>query len=262
MASGSKGNALWVQAGKTRVLVDLGLGPRQLAARAKHVGADVRSLAAVLLSHDHSDHISGVGKLLGNLSVPLFTHHLVAGRAAGPSWGTKELGHLEGFEVGGLKITPFALPHDAPGTCGFVFEYEGRKAAHLTDLGHVPAQLPEWLSEVELLSVESNHDLQMLETGPYPWFLKKRVASDVGHLSNDACGKLLATLARKGRLKHAVLAHLSETNNTPQKAFACAKKYLKGTDVGLSLSCQWDTSSVFTLGEPQGQMALRGLGRA
>ncbi len=250
LASGSKGNCLWVQAGKTRVLVDCGLGPRALRQRASLVGAEVEKLSALLLSHDHSDHVGGVPRLLGDLSPMFASHPLVAERCRFPEGGLfrREVAHAETFEIGALAVTALAVPHDATGTLGFVFEYEGRKMAHVTDLGHVPEALAGALEDVDVLSIESNHDLDMLEAGPYPEFLKRRIRGKAGHLSNVDCAALLARVAKKGRCRHVVLAHLSETNNLPEKALFAARKGLDsggGGRVGLTASEQRHPSPVF-----------------
>lgn len=251
LASGSKGNCVWVQAGKTSLVIDCGISVKQLRQRAESVGANPQGLGGVLLSHDHGDHIGGIPRLLDALNLDLYTHHIVMRRSRHlAAEGTpREYGWGECFEVGGLEITALPLPHDANGTCGFLFSYQGRTAAHLTDLGHVPPALRQALMEVELLSIESNHDERMLEEGPYPEFLKKRVASQVGHLSNAACAELVADLAVEGRLQHAVLAHLSETNNTPEMAYRTVRETLDAaghTDVQISLSAQRTPSGVFS----------------
>lgn len=255
LASGSKGNCVWVQAGGAAVVIDCGISVKMVRGRARSVGADPGRLKSILLSHDHGDHIAGVPRLSGALDLNVHASDLVCHRTAfklrnhtGRSPTVFEDGEI--FEIEGLEITPIPVPHDAVGTCGFLFEYEGRRAAHLTDLGHVPADFVELLAGVELLSVESNHDEKMLAEGPYPDFLKRRVAGGYGHLSNRACAAFVAELAAAGSLKQVVLAHLSETNNSPQKALQATRESLDAAgraDVKVALSAQRRPSGVFTL---------------
>lgn len=235
------------------MIIDCGLSVKQLKARSEAVGADAAALNAIVLSHDHGDHIGGVARLMRAVSPLFYSHHHVASRFADPAWGlaTREFADRTDFRVDALGFTSIRLPHDARGTCGFIVEHEGRRLAHLTDLGYVPAHLPELLADVELLSIEANHDAAMLEAGPYPLPLKKRILSNAGHLSNDQCADLVARVASMGRLRHVVLAHLSETNNTPELARRAVRRALDGAgrpDVKISLGSQRTPSAVFTLG--------------
>ena len=254
LSSGSKGNCVWVQAGDAAVVIDCGISVKMLRARAEVVGADSARLKAILLSHDHGDHIAGVPRLSSAMGLEVHASDLVCHRTSGSlrvqtGRAPRKFADGEIFEVGGLEVTPIPVPHDAAGTCGFLFEYEGRCAAHLTDLGHVPADFVEILAGVELLSIESNHDEDLLARGPYPPYLKRRVAGDYGHLSNRACASLVAELAAAGNLQQVVLAHLSETNNTPKHALEATRAALDAagrTGVKVALSEQRRPSGVFS----------------
>lgn len=256
LASGSKGNCVWVQAGDAAVVIDCGISVKMVRGRAQTVGANPARLDAILLSHDHGDHIAGVPRLAGALELQVHASDLVCHRTGfklrnQTGREPKVFADGEILEIGELEITPIPVPHDAAGTCGFLFEYQGRRAAHLTDLGHVPADFVEILGGVELLSIESNHDEDMLAKGPYPEFLKRRVAGDYGHLSNRACAQLVAELAASGdALQQVVLAHLSETNNTPKFALQQTRAALDAAgraDVKVALSAQRRPSGVFSL---------------
>ena len=215
LASGSRGNAVWVEADGVAMLVDCGLGPRVLEQRLAARGFDRRRLAAVLVTHEHFDHIGGLGQFTGARRVALrMTRGTLRGSAAlaGASGLRVEAEHA--FAVGPLTVTPLAIPHDAGEPVAYRFAAGGAAALILTDLGEADA-LPAWaLRDLDYLLIEANHDERRLREGPYPAFLKARIAGASGHLSNAQCGELLARIvALSPRLRRVTLGHLSETNN-------------------------------------------------
>ncbi|MGC2195425.1 MAG: MBL fold metallo-hydrolase [Terriglobales bacterium] len=235
LASGSRGNSAVVQTSTTRILVDAGISCRETFKRMKVVGEDPRLLSAIVITHEHSDHIYGLLVLARRLKVPVFmtgaTHHAWARALRDENGVRPTLERLEifasgkSFQVGDIAVTPFTIPHDAADPVGFTFRAEGVKIGFATDLGYVPASVRDHLRRSEVLVMESNHDVEMLRVGPYPWSVKQRVMSRVGHLSNDALAEFFAS-DYDGEAAYVVLAHLSEHNNHPELARGAAEKAL------------------------------------
>ncbi|HET7206424.1 MAG TPA: MBL fold metallo-hydrolase [Terriglobales bacterium] len=235
LASGSNGNSAVIASSTTRILVDAGLSCRELWKRMKRAGEDPRSLSAVLITHEHSDHVTGLRVLAKKLNLPVFitgATHQAWSRAMRDEQGEcPQLQKLEtfssghSFQVGDIAVTPFTIPHDAADPVGFTFRTEGVKLAIATDLGYLPASVIDHLRGCDVLVIESNHDLEMLRGGPYPWSVKQRVMSRVGHLSNEALADFFCR-DYDGRAAYVVLAHLSEQNNHPEVARRAAEHAL------------------------------------
>jgi phosphoribosyl 1,2-cyclic phosphodiesterase len=289
LASGSKGNSTVVASSRTRVLVDAGLSCRELMRRMAIAGEDPSVLDAILITHEHLDHVAGLAVLARKLRIPVFfteqTHrawvrmltpkttmtyakwldHLQkekeakAARATAPESGRSAEDLCEipavslddvqaeaetpavakadpaalpaveyfragsNFSIGDIDITPFTIPHDAADPCGFVFASEGIRMAVATDLGYMPPNVKQAIAGSDVLLLESNHDLEMLRDGPYPWSVKQRVLSRVGHLSNHATAEFLAR-DYDGGAAYIVLGHLSESNNAPELARISAEQ--------------------------------------
>ena len=228
LASGSKGNAVYVESGETRILVDAGLSGKEIALRLSQIGVDADSLHGILVTHEHQDHVSGVGPLARRHQLPVYihpdTHKLL------PRLG--KIDQLREFDIGAaftirdLEITPFPVTHDAANTSGFVINTPTGKIGVATDLGIATRLVADYLRDCRVLVLESNHDEQMLQDGPYPWHLKQRIRGNQGHLSNNASAELLGNLVWDG-LDAVFLAHLSETNNDPAKARSVSRQLLK-----------------------------------
>jgi phosphoribosyl 1,2-cyclic phosphodiesterase len=290
LASGSKGNSTVISSSRTRVLVDAGLSCREILKRMAIAGEDPATLDAILITHEHIDHVAGLAVLARRLNIPVYltepTHrawvrmvtprttmtyakwldHIqqekearaaavaqgnlngnldIAAEAASDSSANNlcepetpatksNPAHLPAveyfhsgtsFSIGDLDITPFTIPHDAADPCGFVFAAEGIRMAVATDLGYVPPNVKAALKRIDALLLESNHDLEMLRDGPYPWSVKQRVLSRVGHLSNHATAEFLST-DYDGGAAYIVLGHLSESNNAPELARIAAEQAL------------------------------------
>jgi phosphoribosyl 1,2-cyclic phosphodiesterase len=276
LASGSRGNATVISAGGTTVLVDAGLSCREILKRMALAGEDPAELDAILITHEHVDHVAGLSVLARKLKVPVFfteaTHRAWVrmltpqkkmtyaawlekiqrerecaesqpkGEAEEPleiaaqaevevKASATALPALEffaagrSFRIGCLEINPFTIPHDAGDPCGFVFSAcaESIRMAIATDLGYVPPNVKQALKNVDVLLLESNHDLEMLKDGPYPWSVKQRVLSRVGHLSNEAAAEFLLR-DYDGGAHTIVLGHLSEQNNLPELARLAAER--------------------------------------
>lgn len=224
LGSGSSGNATFVATDRVRVLFDAGFSCRQIERRLASIGEDAAALDAVVVSHEHSDHVKGLDVLARKTGVPIHVTRLTADTL---SWKDKapELSYFEagsGFAIGDLDIDTFTLSHDAIDPVGFCVRSHGRKLSIATDLGYMTDSVRYYLRGSDLLVLESNHDLEMLKSGPYPWELKQRVMSRSGHLSNSAVAEYLAKDWDRGA-RTIVLAHLSSNNNHPAIAEMDAK---------------------------------------
>ena len=320
LASGSKGNSTVVCGGRTRILVDAGLSCRELFRRMKLAEEDPATLDAIVITHEHQDHVNGLAVTARKLGIPVYfteaTHRAwmrwltprrqmtykqwlelcrkqAAEREAEPEVTAQEAAAEESdpeeaeveclipagapseptdlepglaaepasaepssigpssvdppslkedptwlpaveyfragepFSIGDIALSPFTIPHDAADPVGFVLSAEGVRMGFATDLGYIPPNVKEQLQALDLLLLESNHDLEMLRDGPYPWSVKQRVLSRVGHLSNDATAEFLST-AYDGQAAYVILAHLSENNNLPELARVAAERALLG----------------------------------
>jgi len=307
LASGSKGNSTVVTGGRTRILVDAGLSCRELFRRMKLAGEDPATLDAIIITHEHTDHVGGLAVTARKLGIPVYftegTHRAwmrwltprrqmtyaqwveqcrkqaaerqaeadsaqldaacepddldqadaeltaveagtepapeaatestdpnrVPSRKEDPTWlpGVEYFQAGQPFEIGDIAISPFTIPHDAADPVGFVFRTEGVRMAFATDLGYISPNVKAQLKGVDLLLLESNHDLEMLRDGPYPWSVKQRVLSRVGHLSNETAAGFLER-EYDGQAAYVILAHLSESNNLPELARVTAERALNG----------------------------------
>lgn len=286
LASGSRGNSAVISSSGTRILVDAGLSCRETLKRMRFAGEDPLQLQAIVISHEHQDHVNGLPVLARKLNIPVYmtksTHGAwqrwvsppqrkfatapacFASRRAriapdealakpdlteaavtlalkneegidgeGVVKNPAELPALElfcsgqSFLIGDIEVTPFTIPHDAADPVAFIFNIEGVKLGVVTDLGYVSENVKVHLRNCDALMIESNHDLEMLREGPYPWSVKQRVLSRVGHLSNAALADFL-TRDYDGGAAFLVLAHLSEANNHPELARKCAERALGG----------------------------------
>ena len=309
LASGSKGNSTVVSGGRTRILVDAGLSCKELFRRMKLAGEEPETLNAIVITHEHSDHINGLAVTARKLGIPVYltegTHRAwmrwltprrqmtyaqwmeqcrkqaaerqaeadsaqcdavsevdegeleadcggseanlkalkvtsepaleaadperIPSRKEDPTWlpSVEYFQAGQPFEIGDIAISPFTIPHDAADPVGFVFRAAGIRMAIATDLGYIPPNVKAQLKGVDLMLLESNHDLEMLRDGPYPWSVKQRVLSRVGHLSNEAAADFLEN-GYDGQAAYIILAHLSESNNLPELARVTAERALNG----------------------------------
>ncbi|NOX37639.1 MAG: MBL fold metallo-hydrolase [Calditrichaeota bacterium] len=229
LASGSRGNSVFIESDYARVLVDVGLSARQIELRLRGIGVDPSSIDAIVLTHDHTDHVRGVGVFARRFGVPIYGHpdtldnitYLLRNQETIQPW------HRE-FFIKDLGFWPFPLPHDSYPTVGYLVEHHQRYLAICTDLGVATEEVKQHLQEANAILLESNHDPEMLLNGPYPWHLKERIASHVGHLSNHNAGELLNAVLHPG-VQQVILGHLSEENNTAQLALQTVLEYLPTT---------------------------------
>ena len=222
LASGSKGNCIYISFGETRILVDAGLSVKEITARLRAVGENPALVDAVLLTHTHSDHCRGVDDFCLKYQTEVYRNC-----NCGRSFMREQLFADDApFAVGGIDIRPLALSHDTPTCNGFVLTAGDVRAAIVTDLGVVTPDLPAALADLDCLVVECNHDPDMLARSRYPYPLRARIKGSRGHLDNLTCARLIETVYSP-RLTDVYLAHLSEENNTPELAYYTVTQYLQ-----------------------------------
>lgn len=235
LASGSSGNITLLETSRTRLLVDAGLGKRETLARLAAIEHDIDHLDGILITHEHNDHCGGLPQMLGLWKAPLYVteptmealHQALPDTLGKRLRGVETIHAGERFCVGDIEIHAFRIPHDAADPIGFTFRVDGLKMSLVTDLGYLPELVKVHLRDSDCLMMESNHDLDMLKVGPYPWVVKQRVLSRTGHLSNHAVSEYLADPdGFDGRARYLVMAHVSAENNNPHLARLSAEEAL------------------------------------
>jgi len=232
-ASGSGGNCMLLSERDTHILIDAGISMRRLQQSLRACDLEIDDIGGVLITHEHSDHVSGLKMLLKYYALPLYAPHTVASRLCGMLPDAEEVMHAvrpgEGFRLGAVMVRAFHTPHDTDESVGYRVEGRGSFAL-ATDMGHVTDEVLEGLTGADTVLIESNHDLDMLYNGPYPVPLKRRILSDRGHLSNTDCAALAVRLADTGT-RTVILGHLSKENNRPEIALRETERALEGRDV-------------------------------
>lgn len=221
LASGSSGNAALYVSGDACILVDAGTNCKTIRTALAALDLKPADLTDILITHTHSDHVSALPVLLGHTGARLWCSAGAHGELCAVA-GDERPQPLEvgcEYEISGVRVRAFATLHDSPGSVGYILGEGQSTIGYCTDLGCVTDEVMDALSGVPTLVIESNHDVDLLRSGPYPYFLKKRILSDIGHLSNHSCACALEMLVQKGA-RRVVLAHLSEKNNTPRHADA------------------------------------------
>ena len=259
IASGSTGNAALVSCGDTHILLDAGISAKRVTTGLAALGVKPYQLSAILLTHEHSDHVSGLRVLTKKAGAPIY--------ATCPTlWEWYKRNRCDevkalfrpheagtGFQIGSLWVESFPTPHDAAGSVGWSIAGEGGRMVLCTDLGHVTEPVRQAVAGCDLLVCESNHDVDWVKSGPYSYYLKQRILGDYGHLSNEA-GAELAAFAVEHGTKTVILAHLSQTNNTPARAYETAALRLMAMerdlerDISLSVAPADSLGPTFTLG--------------
>lgn len=220
LGSGSSGNSLVVEAGRTRVLLDCGFGIRETVSRLARLALAPDDLRGIVVTHEHSDHIGGVAKFAAKFNLSVWLTHGTLSAASTSFQYFPRMNLIDShtpFSVDDLRIEPFPVPHDAREPAQYVFGDGGRRLGVVTDAGASTVHIEATLNNCDALVLECNHDVDMLRNGPYPPMLKRRVAGRFGHLDNNAAAELLSKLDHRC-LQHVVAAHLSEKNNTPALA--------------------------------------------
>ncbi|MBM7622851.1 MBL fold metallo-hydrolase [Sporohalobacter salinus] len=257
LASGSSGNSIYIATDKRKILIDAGLSGKRISERLDKLSVDGSELDAILVTHEHRDHIKGVGVLSRRFNLPIY--------ATEKTWAVAEedLGKIkpnhrciinkEGLTLGDLEIESFEIPHDAVDPVGFTLKNQSKKVSVATDIGYMTEEIMSNLKNSELVILESNHDLEMLKAGPYPWSLKKRIMSKEGHLSNDDAAATVVELV-KNSVERILLAHLSKDNNVPELAHLTIKNMVidagmeLGRDLQLNFAYRDEVSKLFQVG--------------
>lgn len=237
IASGSSGNCIYVGSGDTHLLVDTGISKKRIEEGLAELDIKGEELSGILITHEHTDHIQGLGVFSRKYEVPIYA---TVGTIAGIQ-GCGGLGEIPKrlfrtivtdtpFTIGDLNVKPFAISHDANEPTGFRIEKEDKAVAIATDLGMYDEYIIDNLKGLNAVLLEANHDIHMLEVGPYPYYLKQRVLGNHGHLSNELSGRLLCNILHN-KLKHVILGHLSKDNNYPELAYETVKLEVTMSDI-------------------------------
>lgn len=256
--SGSSGNSIFIASDNTRVLIDAGLAGKKIDEALKHIGEEASSIDGIFITHEHIDHIKGVGVLSRKYDIPIYAND--------NTWAVmeKNIGKIKehnirimdrrsSITINDLEIRSFNIPHDAIAPVGYTVSYAGKNASVVTDFGVFTEEIRDNIIDSDIILLESNHDVNMLRMGPYPYKLKLRVLGENGHLSNEDCGSAIVSLLKNDKKKQIVLGHLSGTNNHPDLAYQTVVDVLSangirpGDDVILQLASRHNPSEIILL---------------
>lgn len=245
--SGSSGNSIFVSGEKSKILIDVGMPGKKIDEAITKIGENPSEIGGIFITHEHSDHIKGVGVLSRKYDIPIYAND--------KTWSAmeKSLGKIKEHnirimdrrstvEVGDLSVKSFVIPHDAIAPVGYTIEHRGKRVSVATDFGVFTEEIFDNIKDSESILLESNHDVNMLKYGPYPYNLKRRILSEVGHLSNDDCGEALVSLVKYKAGKNIILGHLSKTNNQPDLALQTVLSVINesglsnGKDLNISMA--------------------------
>jgi len=250
LGSGSSGNATFVEHNGARLLVDAGLKAKEIVERLFKIGIEPASIDGILISHEHNDHIQGAGAISRKFKVPVYISPRALEHSSFSLQWVKHYPVTAGvpIQIGAITVTPFSTPHDSIDPLGFALRVQQSRICIITDIGYVSETIRERLRDTDILVIESNHDIEMLRTGPYPWSLKQRVMSNWGHLSNEALAYFFAEYF-DGTQRKVMLTHLSKQNNHPQLAYVSALRALekKSRDTDLHISLQDEISEILEI---------------
>ncbi|MGL5649815.1 MAG: MBL fold metallo-hydrolase [Clostridium sp.] len=256
--SGSSGNSIFVGNEKSKILIDAGMPGKKIDEALKRINQDPKDLKGIFITHEHSDHIKGAGIISRKYDIPIYAND--------KTWAAmeKSLGKVKEHNIkvmdkrstiilDDLEIKSFNIPHDAIAACGYTISAGNKKASIATDFGTFTEEIKDNIKESDVILIESNHDVSMLKYGPYPYNLKRRILSEVGHLSNDDCGDAVVELIRNGLGKEIFLGHLSGTNNHPDLAYQTVITTLQEQgikleeDVNISMANRHEPSKIIKL---------------
>ena len=256
--SGSSGNSIFIASDNAKVLIDAGLAGKKIDEALKHIGEESSSIDGIFITHEHIDHIKGVGVLSRKYDIPIYAND--------NTWAVmeKNIGKIKehnirimdrrsSITINDLEIRSFNIPHDAIAPVGYTVSYAGKNASVVTDFGVFTEEIRDNIIDSDIILLESNHDVNMLRMGPYPYKLKLRVLGENGHLSNEDCGSAIVSLLKNDKKKQIVLGHLSGTNNHPDLAYQTVVDVLSangirpGDDVILQLASRHNPSEIILL---------------
>ena len=256
--SGSSGNSIFIASDNAKVLIDAGLAGKKIDDALKHIGEESSSIDGIFIAHEHVDHIKGVGVLSRKYDIPIYAND--------NTWAVmeKNIGKIKehnirimdrrsSITINDLEVRSFNIPHDAIAPVGYTVSYAGKNASVVTDFGVFTEEIRDNIIDSDIILLESNHDVNMLRMGPYPYKLKLRVLGENGHLSNEDCGSAIVSLLKNDKKKQIVLGHLSGTNNHPDLAYQTVVDVLSangirpGDDVILQLASRHNPSEIILL---------------
>lgn len=258
LASGSSGNCQYIASKTTKLILDAGLSGKYITGGLESISVDPNLVNGILVTHEHTDHIKGVGILMRKYGLDLYVNKA--------TWEAMEskmgkinmekvhfIGNSDEFQIGDISICPFEISHDAIDPVGYSFKKDEGHISVLTDLGIVTDKIIDIVKTSNLLVMEANHDIEMLKIGPYPAYLKKRILSEKGHLSNIDAGKVIGEIMDYGKVKNVLLAHLSKENNFPDLAYETVRQELQnrniqmGKDINIELTYRDRVSKVYRI---------------
>lgn len=245
LASGSSGNCQYIASGGTRLLLDAGLSGKYIKAALENIDVNADTIDGILVTHEHSDHIKGVGILMRRHKMPLYVTE-----KTWEAMNTK-IGKIDpdmvniidngaSFAIKDIVVTPYEISHDAADPVGYTFKDETSKIGIVTDLGVVTESVLEAVRDCDLLMLEANHDEEMLKMGSYPYYLKRRILSEIGHLSNDVAGEIATEVIKNGSVSNILLGHISKENNFPELAYETVKGVLAANQIEVGVDVNVD----------------------
>ena len=247
-ASGSEGNALLISGGETHILVDAGISCRRIKQSMAQLGLGLADIAGILITHEHSDHMAGLATLTRQCGAPVYataaTGRQLCYRIAGLEPVLHQVAPGDVFHLGDVKVTVFPTSHDSADSVDYRLDGCGGSVGVMTDTGYVTDEAAQALAGAALLVLESNHDVDWLKSGPYPYVLKQRILGDRGHLSNDAAARFARQMA-EGGTKQFVLAHLSRENNTPQRALETVRQAVAAFGAAVNVAPRGEVSRAY-----------------
>lgn len=235
--SGSSGNSIFVSSGSARILIDAGLPGKNIEKALCDIKENPSEIDGIFVTHEHSDHVKGVGVLSRKYDIPIYANEFTWKAIEGSIGKIKEhnikIMDNDYVSIKDMDVIGFKIPHDAASPQGYAVYHGNKKAAVATDLGHFSDEIKDNIKDSDVLLIESNHDIEMLKFGPYPYTLKRRILSDIGHLSNEDCAKAIADMIGEKR-RRVILGHLSKTNNYPELAYQTVVSFLRQKNVELN----------------------------
>lgn len=256
--SGSSGNSIFIASDNARVLIDVGVTGRKMEEALKSIGEDPRKIDGIFVTHEHLDHIKGIGVVSRKYDIPIYANAgtwsaMEASIGKIKEHNIKIMDRRSTISIKDIDIISFNIPHDAVSPVGYTIHSNGKRSSVTTDFGIYTEEIRDNIKDSEIILLESNHDVNMLKFGPYPYNLKRRVLSEVGHLSNDDCGKAIVDLIKYKQNKKVILGHLSGTNNHPDLALETVIGVLrenniqKNVDIDLTIANRHSPSDVIVL---------------
>lgn len=252
--SGSSGNCTYISSTNTNILIDAGVSCQKISKALKEIGSDISEVDAILITHEHIDHTRGLTTISKKYNIPIF--------ASKKTWDKLDCLKIskftmeyftvgKSFTIGDFELYPFHIPHDAVDPCGFNVLFNNKKITIATDMGHITEEALQLMENSDILMLEANYDVETLKAGSYPFFLKERILSNNGHLSNDMASKAITHLCRNG-VNNIILGHLSKENNFPELAYQTVVNELQTNDIScdsynLSIACRDRVDNVLEL---------------